>query len=53
MIVKCFHCSVVKIVFCVTFQSQPGPFEEEDCTVPSTPTLSLPRRADGFAEALK
>ncbi|XP_048255424.1 nucleoprotein TPR-like isoform X4 [Haliotis rufescens] len=31
---------------------QPGPFEEEDCTVPSTPTLSVPRRADGFAEAL-
>ncbi|KAK6990642.1 nucleoprotein TPR [Biomphalaria glabrata] len=27
-------------------------FEDDDCTVPSTPTLSQPRRADGFAEAL-
>ncbi|KAH9490602.1 hypothetical protein Btru_033804, partial [Bulinus truncatus] len=27
-------------------------FEDDDCTVPSTPTLSQPRRGDGFAEAL-
>ncbi|KAL5021860.1 hypothetical protein ScPMuIL_001015 [Solemya velum] len=33
--------------------SQPAPFEEgEDCIVPSTPTLFVPRRGDGFAEAL-
>ncbi|BFY99561.1 hypothetical protein BsWGS_02600 [Bradybaena similaris] len=32
--------------------AQGSMFEEEDCTVPSTPTLSQPRRADGFAEAL-
>ncbi|PVD23266.1 hypothetical protein C0Q70_16530 [Pomacea canaliculata] len=31
---------------------QGGPFDDDDCTVPSTPTLSLPRRTDGFAEAL-
>ncbi|XP_059140232.1 nucleoprotein TPR-like isoform X2 [Physella acuta] len=27
-------------------------FDDDDCTVPSTPTLSQPRRGDGFAEAL-
>ncbi|GFR94893.1 nucleoprotein TPR, partial [Elysia marginata] len=26
--------------------------EDDDCTVPSTPTLAQPRRGDGFAEAL-
>ncbi|XP_019645080.1 PREDICTED: nucleoprotein TPR-like [Branchiostoma belcheri] len=46
-----------------TDQSQPPPiqpqghggpaFEDvDDCTVPSTPTLFVPRRTDGFAEAL-
>ncbi|XP_014791097.1 nucleoprotein TPR isoform X3 [Octopus bimaculoides] len=35
------------------FQGPPGPFDEgDDCTVPSTPTLFVPRRGDGFAEAL-
>ncbi|CAE1241745.1 TPR [Acanthosepion pharaonis] len=35
------------------FQGPPGPFEEgDDCTVPSTPTLCVPRRTDGFAEAV-
>lgn len=24
----------------------------DDCTVPSTPTLNVPRRMDGFAEAV-
>lgn len=34
-------------------QPAPGPFnEEEDCMVPSTPTLYVPKRTDGFAEAI-
>ncbi|XP_074653725.1 nucleoprotein TPR-like isoform X2 [Tubulanus polymorphus] len=36
-----------------TFPNQGTGFEDgDDCTVPSTPTLSLPRRNDGFAEAV-
>ena len=38
------------------FQGQPapGPFnDEEDCMVPSTPTLYVPKRTDGFAEAIR
>ncbi|KAK3607529.1 hypothetical protein CHS0354_025782 [Potamilus streckersoni] len=32
---------------------QPTGFEDlDDCTVPSTPTLFIPRRGDGFAEAV-
>lgn len=35
-------------------QPAPGPFnEEEDCMVPSTPTLFVPKRTDGFAEAIR
>ncbi|GAB1608232.1 nucleoprotein TPR-like [Argonauta hians] len=35
------------------FQGPSGTFEEgDDCTVPSTPTLFVPRRGDGFAEAV-
>ncbi|XP_048581842.1 nucleoprotein TPR isoform X2 [Nematostella vectensis] len=35
-------------------QSAPGPFDEaDDCTVPSTPTLFVPKRTDGFAEAIR
>ncbi|XP_064604367.1 nucleoprotein TPR-like [Liolophura sinensis] len=35
------------------FAGQTGAFEEgDDCTVPSTPTLYVPRRGDGFAEAI-
>lgn len=35
-------------------QGQAGAFEEgDDCTVPSTPTLYVPRRGDGFAEAIR
>lgn len=34
------------------YQGSGNLFEDDDCTVPSTPTLSQPRRADGFAEAL-
>ncbi|XP_074635323.1 nucleoprotein TPR-like isoform X3 [Acropora palmata] len=34
-------------------QPAPGPFnDEEDCMVPSTPTLFVPKRTDGFAEAI-
>ncbi|CAH3021550.1 unnamed protein product [Porites evermanni] len=34
-------------------QPAPGPFnDEEDCMVPSTPTLYVPKRTDGFAEAI-
>jgi len=34
-------------------QPPPGPFnDEEDCMVPSTPTLFVPKRTDGFAEAI-
>ncbi|CAL1544987.1 unnamed protein product [Lymnaea stagnalis] len=33
-------------------QAQGNVFDDDDCTVPSTPTLSQPRRGDGFAEAL-
>ncbi|XP_031574542.1 nucleoprotein TPR-like isoform X2 [Actinia tenebrosa] len=34
-------------------QSGQGPFDEaDDCTVPSTPTLFVPKRTDGFAEAI-
>ena len=35
-------------------QPAPGPFnDEEDCMVPSTPTLYVPKRTDGFAEAIR
>ncbi|KAK3745429.1 hypothetical protein QZH41_010253, partial [Actinostola sp. cb2023] len=34
-------------------QSSQVPFDEaDDCTVPSTPTLFVPKRTDGFAEAI-
>ena len=37
-------------VFC---NDQANPYEDlDDCTVPSTPTLNVPRRGDGFAEAV-
>ncbi|XP_064626009.1 nucleoprotein TPR-like [Lineus longissimus] len=36
-----------------SFGTQGSGFEDgDDCTVPSTPTLSLPKRTDGFAEAV-
>ena len=37
----------------MTFQGPAAAFEDgDDCTVPSTPTLNIPARGDGFAEAV-
>ena len=53
--VHVLHMYVVRpIKYCAlsVFQQQHF-FDDEDRTVPSTPTLVVPHRTDGFAEAIQ
>ena len=53
---QCSHLKLYPNLHLLLMQGQPapGPFnEEEDCMVPSTPTLFVPKRTDGFAEAIR
>ena len=45
---------IILLNFIFEGQSNQVPFDDaDDCTVPSTPTLFVPKRTDGFAEAIR
>lgn len=48
------HCRLsYQSLFFVCVSQQQHFFDDEDRTVPSTPTLVVPHRTDGFAEAIQ